>query len=277
MIDNQFAKFGRSGCKLELKFNGLIVSKKSSSISYNNRLYSQYIKQKNFLSDEYFLTPNVYEFDDMNQLHSFDMQYIYGKSFEQYCIDSNVNEINIFSNALIKFVKNNLEKSIRTKINFAPLEQKILSLRSILDPSLHRYIDFLLRKKIEYMPVGPNHGDLTMSNIIFSNKYYLIDFLDNIYETPLNDLVKIRQDTEHKFYINLLNSDNSKVETCLNYIDEQIKINFSEIITTLEYIWLSIFSLLRVLPYLKNEREKQTIINGIKKYEYYITSSREIE
>ena len=46
------------------------------------------------------------------------------------------------------------------------------------------------------IPVGTCHGDLTFSNILFNgNNYYLIDFLDSFIESPLLDIVKLRQDT----------------------------------------------------------------------------------
>ncbi len=48
------------------------------------------------------------------------------------------------------------------------------------------------------MPVGICHGDLTFSNMLFNgNNYYLIDFLDSFVESPLLDIVKLRQDSAY--------------------------------------------------------------------------------
>ena len=276
-MNNKFTKFGRSGCELRLDSDGMIIHKISNSVSYNERLYLQFLKQKNFIPTEKFSAPCVYGFNNLENLHSFDMEYIHGKSFDQFCIESNVKEVNYFCHSLINIIKDNLKKSVWTNIDFSYLEKKLFSLRTILEPSLYSYIDFLLTNKIKSLPIGFSHGDLTMSNIIFSNKYYILDFLDNIFETPLNDIIKIRQDTEHKFYMNLLEKDNTKIESCLGYIDSQIKIEFKDLIETNEYIWLSIFNLLRVLPYLKNIDEKISIKNGLKKHEHFITGSRQIK
>jgi hypothetical protein len=109
---------------------------------------------------------------------------------------------------------------------------------------------------------------------MFSDKYYLIDFLDNPYETPLNDLIKIKQDTEHNFYFNLIGKSDTKVKVCLDYLDKQLNTKFEEVQNSHQFIWLSIFNLLRVLPYLKNRSEIQSILKSLKKYERYITSSR---
>lgn len=273
-MENRFAIFGRSGCKLQFNDDGSILRKISNSPQYNERLFSQYVKQKTFTWQGKFVTPKVYAFHDTSELHSFDMQYVYGKTFDCFCVESNVRQINIFANDLIEFVKENLDKSIWTNIDFSHLEQKLIDLRRKLDPFCYAYVDFLLKNPIKKLPIGKSHGDITMSNIVFSNVYYLVDFLDNIYETPFNDLIKIRQDTEHKFYLDLIRKKETKIETCLNYIDSQIRSTFSDVIDTMEYVWLTIFSLLRVLPYLKNEQEKTTIMNGLKKYERYITSCR---
>jgi hypothetical protein len=87
-------------------------------------------------------------------------------------------------------------------------------------------------------------------------------------------LIKIKQDTEHNFYFNLIGKADTKVKVCLNYIDTQLNQTFSDIIESHQFIWLSIFNLLRVLPYLKSKNEIESILKSLKKYEYYITSSR---
>jgi Ser/Thr protein kinase RdoA (MazF antagonist) len=46
------------------------------------------------------------------------------------------------------------------------------------------------------VPVGPCHGDLTLSNIILSptTGVILIDFLDTFIDSPLQDVAKLNQD-----------------------------------------------------------------------------------
>ena len=203
MSDN-FSKFGRSGCTFYLDDSGIILRKISSDPEYNDRLYSQYLKQSKFEDSNNFSTPKPYEFSKVGNLHHFDMEYIHGKTFNMFCLDSNVDEILAFSQNLKMFISNNINNSISTEINFYKLETKLQNLSKMLGNGVDKYINFLLSNPIESVLIGKNHGDLTMSNIMFSDKYYLIDFLDNPYETPLNDLIKIKQDTQHNFYFNLL-------------------------------------------------------------------------
>jgi hypothetical protein len=273
-MNNNFSKFGRSGCTFYLDSSGIILRKISSDSEYNSRLYSQYLKQSKFEDSNNFSTPIPYKFEKVNKLHHFDMQYIHGKTFNNFCLDSSIDEIIGFSENLKMFLLNNIKNSILTEINFSKLESKLDNLFKLLGNDVGNYIKFLLKNPIESLPIGKNHGDLTMSNIMFSDKYYLIDFLDNPYETPLNDLIKIKQDTEHNFYFNLIGKADTKVKVCLNYIDTQLNQTFSDIIESHQFIWLSIFNLLRVLPYLKSKNEIESILKSLKKYEYYITSSR---
>ena len=45
------------------------------------------------------------------------------------------------------------------------------------------------------------HGDLTLSNLIFkNNEIYCIDFLDSFIDSPIIDLVKLKQDSSLEEY-----------------------------------------------------------------------------
>lgn len=276
MKDN-FSKFGRSGCTFYLDESGIVLRKVSSDSEYNSRLYSQYLKQCKFENVSNFATPKPYEFEKGTKLHYFDMEYIHGKTFNIFCVDSSVNDIVGFSEDLKKYLSYNFSNSVPTDIDFIKLQTKLEYLRRELTKEVSLYIEFLLNNPIKTLPIGKSHGDLTMSNIMFSDKYYLIDFLDNPYETPLNDLVKLKQDTEHNFYFNLVGKVDTKVKVCLDYLDNQLNKEFADIIISHEFIWLSIFNLLRVLPYLKSKKEVQSITKSLQKYEHYTTSSRQIQ
>lgn len=276
-MNDNFSKFGRSGCTFYLDDSGIILRKISSDSEYNDRLHSQYVKQSKFEDSNNFSTPTPHNFDKSNKLYQFDMEYIHGKTFNSFCLDSSVDEILGFTKSLQMFLSDNIKNSILTEINFDKLKIKLNTLSNQLGSDSNLYIQFLLDNPIESILIGKNHGDLTMSNIMFSDKYYLIDFLDNPYETPLNDLIKIKQDTEHNFYFNLLGKVDTKVKVCLDYIDKQLNKKFDSIIQSHEFIWLSIFNLLRVLPYLKSKSEIESILKSLKKYEYYITSSGKIK
>ena len=102
------------------------------------------------------------------------------------------------------------------------------------------------------------HGDLTLSNILFNgNNYYLIDFLDSFIETPLMDIVKLRQDTAYLWSPLMYTGtyDVTRLNIICNKIDRDLDKYFSQ------YEWYrryyDMFQLLnffRILQYAKEEK-----------------------
>ena len=109
------------------------------------------------------------------------------------------------------------------------------------------------------MPVGMCHGDLTYSNILFNgNNYYLIDFLDSFIESPLLDIVKIRQDTAYLWSTMMYNKPFDKVR--LSIISEKIDTAIDDYFTE-KYQWyrqyympLQLMNFLRILQYGHNDK-----------------------
>ena len=98
------------------------------------------------------------------------------------------------------------------------------------------------------IPVGQCHGDLTFSNILFNgNNYYLIDFLDSFLESPLLDLVKIRQDSNYGWSQLMYGHDFDSVRMRIisDKIDKEIDIYYST---------FQLMNFLRVIQYAKEER-----------------------
>lgn len=269
-------ELGRSGSSFELCDN--ILTKISPDASYNHRLKNQYNRQNCFVDNDFFAAPKTFGFDESLESHRFSMEYIKGMNFDAFCTNANTNRINEFADSLLDLIDKNLEGSIPTKIDFEVFKKKIWDMKQLdcfTGTELDNYFLFLYKNKITELPIGVNHGDLTMANIIFSDKFYLIDFLDNLFDTPLNDLVKIQQDSKHKFYLMMTQNTNTKVSIFLDELDNKIKQRFSEVLNSKEYIYLCILSLLRIIPYV-NSTEKKFVIRELEKYEHITTNSREI-
>ena len=117
------------------------------------------------------------------------------------------------------------------------------------------------------IPVGKCHGDLTFSNILFtSNKFYFIDYLDSFIETPIQDIVKLRQDTLYFWSTQMYSKryDKIRLKIIFKYIDDKINKYFS----TNEYYYvnyniLQLMNILRILPYVKKESVRDFLYNII--------------
>jgi hypothetical protein len=103
-----------------------------------------------------------------------------------------------------------------------------------------------------------------------NDELYLIDFLDSFIETPLFDIIKLRQDTKFFWSINMLNKnvDSVKIKIGLNYLDSKIDTYFKKYsYYKLCYQYFEIINLLRILQYCKTEKIKIYLLNCLQ-YNY---------
>ena len=150
-------------------------------------------------------------FRSMDEYLNIKMEYIYSKNYVDYFEDAGFDQISYFIKALKIFIDSEIENSKMTPINKNVVINKYndvcdkvakndfiskdTDIKIILEKSSIVFNE--LDEEIN-IPVGQCHGDLTFSNILFNgNNYYLIDFLDSFLESPLLDLVKIRQDSNY--------------------------------------------------------------------------------
>ena len=122
--------------------------------------------------------------------------------------------------------------------------------------------------KFENFYVGKCHGDLTFSNIIFrDNEYALIDFLDSFIESPIMDIVKLRQDTKYKWSTLMYNSkeyDKTRYDMICKYIDEQIDNHFKKYSFYNDtYPIFQLMNFLRIIQYAKKDEVTVYLIETI--------------
>lgn len=222
-----------------------------SSTDIDDRLVLSAKKQQNFKSS-FFKTPDVLGITNS----SFSMEYIEGKSFKEYFLLATKNDLDF----LIKSLKGYFDETIVGKIDVSTdiLKNKINSLNIGKN-----FVSLLDKKNTIPMLVGKCHGDMTLSNMIFGKDIYLIDFLDSYIESPTMDLVKLRQDTHLHWSLNLIESprDLTKLKLGLKYIDEWIRDEY----LIEEYNLLQIINLLRIYPYVKDDRMNTWLDSNIKR------------
>jgi len=222
-----------------------------SSFDIDDRLVLSAKKQQNFKSS-FFKTPNVLGIANS----SFSMEYIEGKSFKEYFLLATKNDLDF----LIKSIKGYFDETIVGEIDVSIniLKNKINSLNIGKN-----FVSLLDNKNTIPMLVGKCHGDMTLSNMIFSKDIYLIDFLDSYIESPTMDLVKLRQDTHLHWSLNLIESprDLTKLKLGLRYIDDWIQDEY----LIEEYNLLQIINLLRIYPYVNDNKINNWLDSNIKR------------
>tara|TARA_R100000008_G_scaffold86724_1_gene81150 strand:- start:15701 stop:16495 length:795 start_codon:yes stop_codon:yes gene_type:complete len=235
---------GHSGCHISLAKSDteglLLVRKISRDKNYNFRLEQQFHKQKEFNHPK-INTPKVYSSGFAGDLFYFDMEYIEGRSLQDF-ITTNHPEDSI---KILKSVFRIHEGNEPIQSNTL-MQSKIKKLKSRLHDDMHSFLDYCADFDWSILPSSYCHGDLSFENIIIkNNKIYLIDFLDSFLSSSFID--------KSKLFLDLMTGwswrKNNNVPLIKNIIIlKQFQDSWSHQDKEI-YKRLIPFQLLRILPY----------------------------
>ena len=260
---------GLSGCSLEL-INDRVLRKYSPTTDYNSRLLSQADKQVVFGNRIYknIDAPKVYDI----QKNYFDMEYVAGKSFEDFFSIASINDIQFVVSTLFDY----FDTLISTARNIDATKQILDKLDSLKEKSSYpKYIEFL-RKYVEdkriIVPHTFCHGDLTFANIIFhQNRLFFIDFLDCYVDTFLSDLVKLKQDLHHLWAVRNQDVYTVRIHQIYEYIWDKLEVRYTDYLTDGFHI-LDVMNALRIEPYLTSDSQRVILEGIVKSTELYAIS-----
>ena len=260
---------GLSGCSLEL-INDRVLRKYSPTTDYNSRLLSQADKQVVFGNRIYknIDAPKVYGI----QKNYFDMEYVAGKSFDEFFSIASVNDIEFVVSTLFDY----FDALIFTARNIDATKQILEKLDNLKEKSSYpKYIEFL-RKYVEdrkiIVPHTFCHGDLTFANIIFhQNRLFFIDFLDCYVDTFLSDLVKLKQDLHHLWAVRNQDVYTVRIHQIYEYIWDKLEVRYTDYLTDGFHI-LDVMNALRIEPYLTSDSQRVILEGIVKSTELYAIS-----
>ncbi len=260
---------GLSGCSLEL-INDRVLRKYSPTTDYNTRLLSQADKQVVFGNRIYknIDAPKVYDM----QKNYFDMEYIAGKSFEEFFSIASVNDVEFVVSTLFDY----FDTLISTARSFDATNKILTKIDSLKEKSSHKkYIEFL-RKYVEdnkiIVPHTFCHGDLTFANIIFhKNRLFFIDFLDCYVDTFLSDLVKLKQDLHHLWAVHNQDVYSVRIHQIYQYIWDKLEVRYESFMNESFHI-LDVMNALRIEPYLTSDDQRVILEGIVKSTELYAIS-----
>ena len=273
---------GLSGCKLEL-IGSNTLRKHSSSLSYNKRLELQ-VKKQELFSNQVFRnveTPKVLRKEDSY----FDMEYVTGRSFDEYFSVCSVNDIDFVFDSLCGYFDGLISHSqyYQPEVSKKRLLDKINSLethtRHLTDLYHIRQMVSSITMKI---PQTFCHGDLTFTNIIFNkNRLYLIDFLDCFIDSFLCDLIKLKQDLYYHWSLDVQGIKNLRIRQIYSFLWRKLEDRYRQYVETIEFDVLDILNTLRIEPYLTNEDQRLIIKRMLKCSSLYgnvnCSDGREVE
>jgi len=263
-------KSGLSGCKIEF-IEPNILKKYSSSKEYNHRLLRQIDKQvlfSNFILKN-IDTPKVLNIQ-IEELYSFEMEYIPAFSFNEYFSSSCFKDIDFVVETLFEYfdflILNKKSHNIENQII-----EKIVSLENKTNHK--EYLNFLkeyVREKKICAPRTFCHGDLTFSNILFhKNRLFFLDFLDSYVDSFLCDIVKLKQDLYYMWNIKIQNIKSLRIKQIYQYIWGEIYKKYYDYIESDSFQVLDTINSLRIEPYLTNQQQKVILDDIIKNSNLY--------
>ena len=266
---------GHSGCQIDVvsEDGGIYVYKSTFDPKYVNRLILQAEKQKaaSVVPYQHIRVPEIYDIQTNESSTVVKMQYVYSKNFIEFFEQAGFEQIDYLVGALEYFIEYELGQCELQSVSAKVFQEKFSEIKlKVENNPLYTYdnniLDIIRRSeevfadmKDWFIPVGLCHGDLTFSNILFNgNNYYLIDFLDSFVETPLQDIVKVRQDTRYRWSQLMYSKryDAVRLHIVSDKIDKEIDSYFKR-----KYQWygecyskMQLMNILRILPYAHEDK-----------------------
>lgn len=264
---------GHSGCQIDVvrEDGKLYIYKSTFDKGYLDRLCLQGKKQQEAakIRLQHIRVPQIYEIHRGDESVSIKMEYVYSKNFVGYFEYAGFEQISYFINALCLFLEYEVVNSSMQVVSADILRQKFADVKTktinneVLKADVE-VLDILERSSVYFdkaedmiLPVGKCHGDLTFSNILFNgNNYYLIDFLDSFVESPLLDIVKIRQDSAYLWSQLMFtgNCDLIRLKIVADKIDKEIVQFASQYEWFRHYKLFQLMNFLRILQYAKEPK-----------------------
>jgi thiamine kinase-like enzyme len=272
---------GYSGFNLQVKtkHNQLVFIK--STQNNPDRLKRQCEKQKlaydrinKTLARHYINVPRVLHETEKKGYYAFEMELIDGRNILDVLEKDSYKKIEYIADVITQMINTNLHKSEEKPLDVLPFLKKLewiddttnFKYRNITDKVRHQ-ICKIGKQKTFY---GPCHGDFTLSNMIFSDKLYLIDWHDPFSESPLQDIGKLYQEMELKWSLRMDDSirDTTKVELGYGYLKKLVYAKIERMIVRhkLNKNVVNLFKLMtivRLLAYTKNKEMEKLIIEKI--------------
>lgn len=286
---------GHSGCEIAIvhENNDLHIHKSTYDSAYVPRLINQANKQiaASKIAYQNIRVPKVFEVVQNEKDATIKMEYIYSKNFVEYFENAGFEQIKYLIGAIKYFIDLEIDASETKTVPSCILTDKMADVARKVQNNVHLKndkvaVDLVIQSQDimnkvgdMVMPVGRCHGDLTFSNILFNgNNYYLIDFLDSFIESPLLDIVKIRQDTAYMWSTLMYNKPFDKVRLSIisskidSAIDEYFKENYEWY--RRYYMPLQLMNFLRILQYAHEDRVISYLKNVISSQLSFINNQK---
>ena len=195
-----------------------------------------------------------------SNVFSIRMPFVDGVPIQHLLSFGRAGDIHLFLSLLEQFLYGQIEKSESQSISLSLFLDKLEHIRDKTRDGALKEIISLCYLNLQFwphelsFPIGPCHGDLTLSNMVFTsdNNIVLFDFLAVFLESPLQDVAKLLIDIEYGWSVRTYSDMHT---TRLRVIDKYCSQHlFSDLHTAYhdQIRLLKLFNFLRLLPYIED-------------------------
>ena len=252
-----------------------------STTNNPKRLQKQCTKQQQFREriqstplHYIFDVPKVYDIHRTQSSFSFDMQYINAHSIISILEKRSITKIQSITNNIFHLLDYLFSISETRPFNPQQFQKKIGEINKKTNHKYHYLTDptYTLSQSLkgELYHQGLCHGDLTLSNMLFSDKIYLIDWHDPFLESPLQDIGKLYQEISLKWSYQMSPEIRDKTKVFIGYEHLSKLINNMISKLTIRYNinhnmlhLFKVMTIIRLLPYTRDEKMEKIIISKI--------------
>ena len=199
------------------------------------------------------------------------MPYIHGVTGNMFPVQATRNQAQTLSSSLSTMLYFELNESLEAMVPTSLFRDKLVSVSAAtLDPDLKRLVDACLEMANTFpakmvFPMGPCHGDLTLSNVILDSVagITLIDFLHTFLESPLQDVAKLKQDFVYGWSFRK-DSPMLRIKAeilCRHHFPKAIN-QIERMYSTQVYL-LTLMALARIAPYVNDEVTKRWLVQSL--------------
>lgn len=270
---------GKSGSKIEVINDNFTfkIRKYSRNTQENQRHVKRGQKQYDFFNNRSYKnikTPEIFNIvdGDSGNLSYVDMQYISGVNILEFLKEADIKSIDTFMETITSYLDDIISESkIVSRDKYENIFKNKVDELSKLDFPRKEYIINKLRNlPKEDLPLGYCHGDLTLANTIYANStIYIVDFLDIFIESPVFDILSLRQDTKHLWSCFLQDTYDCRSIELFSYIDNKLEKKYESLIKNEWYNYLSLMNYVRMYRMYDTSvrsRELDYIFDCITKY-----------
>lgn len=277
--ETELSGYSGAGLTLLRTTDGLVVRKKAATISGNSRLKLQVEKQRAYEAiDLPIKSPKIFNTGEDEDGHFFfDMEFLGGVDGHRFLESSSPAELRKFTGLLCEHFSYLRELPLIGDVSIhssfydaclsklGEIQKCEVELGDQRAGAIMRQLQVI--DELAISEEGFCHGDCTFENMLIDRdgQIYFVDFLDSIFEHPIQDVVKLYQDL-HGGWFQLKGRRISGA--VLSYIDTAISQPISDDFPMFRKASnvLQALNYCRILPYVSEGIEKNFVINRIDRF-----------